>query len=119
MLLDNEIKCKKGFLDIGCGDGQLTSLIHEKLEIKTVGIDFSELHLKRAKNNFEEIEFIEHDIKRPIPLEDEKFDLIISHGVIQYFSYKEFGILQKEMFRLLADGGTCIHFDICDKSKFF
>lgn len=52
---------------------------------------------------------IVHDLRNGIPFPDESVDEVISHHVIDYFSYPEVSKLIAECYRVLKKGGKCSH----------
>ncbi len=70
----------RSVLEIGCGTGELIGKIKGK---EKVGIDFSELMIKNAKEQYADVEFKTMDAEE---LKfDRKFDIIILSNVIGYF----------------------------------
>ena len=106
-------------LDIGCGDGVLTNIISNNVDGVFYGCDFSKLFIESAMINYPHIEFTVTDITGGLNYEDNYFDLIYSHGVIQYVAIDKMDKFFSEIHRVLKDDGSTFHLDICDKSKFF
>jgi ubiquinone/menaquinone biosynthesis C-methylase UbiE len=48
-------------LDLGCGDGRWANLLENKIQ-KYVGVDFSEVFVKKAKGNFDNRVFSFHNM---------------------------------------------------------
>lgn len=87
-IFDHVVKIANGrklkILDVGCGNGALSSFgkVHEY-----TGIDFSKKALLSASNGCPECTFIHSDIEE-IPSIDEKFDLIIFSEILYYVDFK-------------------------------
>ncbi len=58
-------------VDLGCGPGWTTHLLHEVLQPqRTVGLDASERYVAEARAHFPELQFLRHDILHtPFPVE--------------------------------------------------
>jgi len=56
-------------LDLGCGPGHTTRLLHEELGAeRTIGVDVSEAHLERARGTSEPgLSFVQHDLTQRSP----------------------------------------------------
>lgn len=68
-------------LDLGCGDGWLSRLLHEA-GATVLGIDGSERLLEYARSNHSDIEFLQADLAHGIPSRDQVFDRIVSTTVL-------------------------------------
>lgn len=70
-------------LDLGCGTGNLASMVSQAGAKKVVGIDYSKEAIKIAKEKFtiENLEFRKCDYKDV----KEKFDVILLQGVLEHF----------------------------------
>lgn len=89
--------------DLGCGTGELTSLLHKKLKAKyTLGIDSSAEMLKKAIDfKSESLVFSLGDINKW--QSEEKFHLIFSNAALQWCSNHE--NIFKNLKKSLADDG--------------
>lgn len=90
-------------LDLGCGNGQLTKMIHEKLHAHyTIGIDTSKEMLAQAMPlQHAHLHFREEDIA--LFTSKEPFQLIMSNAALQWVPDHE-AVLEKYT-RLLSPGG--------------
>jgi SAM-dependent methyltransferase len=90
-------------LDLGSGAGQNAALValHNK---KTTLLDWSQDNLVFSKKLYEHMnlsgEFIQADMTRPLPFEDNSFDTVFSCGVFEYFTDEEIKGILKEAFRI-------------------
>lgn len=109
-------------LDIGCGTGLVTEVLMERYpESVIVGFDYSEEMLKLYKERFSKINaiigdfnsssnFLEFPSHKPIELEKDYFDLIISTGAVSEYGNKDTSI--PFIYTLLKSGGTFINIGI-------
>lgn len=86
-------------IDLGCGTGQLTKVLHEKLQAKhTLGIDTSPAMLQEAKKlSSNGLTFIQKDILEIDPTQH--YDLIFSNAALQWLPdhHKLFPFLIKQL----------------------
>ena len=86
-------------LDVGCGDGIRTMRWAKAIGTKDVtGLD--------AKNFGVPFKLIEGRVDEGFPLEDESFDVIITHHVIEHVADTD--LFVTELFRVLKRGGYAI-----------
>lgn len=104
-LICRKLKLKRGdtLLDIGCGWGTLLRYAAKKYGIKGVGITFSNEQAKLAR-----------EICKGLPVEirvqdyrlvKEKFDKIVSLGMIEHVGFKNYKIFMKTVKSCLKDDG--------------
>jgi ubiquinone/menaquinone biosynthesis C-methylase UbiE len=79
-----ELQGDERILDIGCGDGRITSLISQKVPLGSVkGIDCSRSMIDLAKSSFSHISFEQVDA---LNFEDkEKYDVIVCLSTLHWF----------------------------------
>jgi len=99
----------KYVLDVGCGQGLITSLIAKKCK-RVIGLDLSQESLKQAQKGLKEIgvtnaEFILGDAEN-LPFADNTFDTIYSIGVLHHTPNTQKGI--NEIHRVLKKNGKTI-----------
>ena len=89
-------------LDLGCGRGDfLRGFI--RCGLKGYGVDSSLM----AKPICPEAKILQSDLeKKPLPYEENNFDIIFSKSVLEHFYYPE--RLVQEMYRILKPGGLVI-----------
>lgn len=105
-------------LDFGCGIGRHILLLND-FKLDGYGFDLSDEAIKTAKDNFKVLGLDELSNKvitasiTDLPYNDNSFDFMLSHGVLDSMS---FDIAQKgiaELHRTLKKGGL-IYFDVID-----
>ena len=67
----------KSILELGCGNGQLSSLIYDKGFKNYLGVDFSKVAIEKAKKNCPTFSFICENIVKTDLIEKYDYDLII------------------------------------------
>ena len=94
------------FLDIGCGDGQLTARVREVVNAREVhGVDVDPEAIRRAREKG--IRTVQVDLDRePLPYPSNFFDLVLASEVIEHI-YDPGGLLA-ETHRVLTPGGEFI-----------
>ncbi|MGM5481293.1 MAG: class I SAM-dependent DNA methyltransferase [Nanobdellota archaeon] len=88
-------------LDLGCGTG-LSSQEFFKKKHTVIGTDISPNMLKEAKK-YPYKKLIEHDLEKPIPVEDNEFDIITLIGVMEFI--KQPTLLFKRIRKKLKNDG--------------
>ncbi|MBA3017198.1 class I SAM-dependent methyltransferase [Patescibacteria group bacterium] len=93
---------RKKILDLGCGRGEfLKGFI--RCGLNGYGVDQSLI----GKSICPEAKILQSDMgNKPLPYEDNSFDVIFSKSVLEHFYYPE--KLVKEMLRILKPGGLAI-----------
>jgi tRNA (cmo5U34)-methyltransferase len=79
----------------------------------SVGIDFSDLMLARARKHFDgdqRIELVKHDLTEPLP-DLGRFDAVVSSFVIHHLEHERKRTLYAEVFNLLQPGGVFANFE--------
>lgn len=112
----NKYNVTPKILDFGCGIGRHLKLLKE-FNLDPYGFDLSEEAIGVAKSNFVKFGFndlvdkvIVADITA-LPYENEKFDFMLSHGVLDSMPYEIAKKGIKELSRVLKDDGL-IYFDV-------
>ena len=103
------------FLDAGCGDGYFSIEAALKLGLKStiIAIDIYKESLEKLKQEVKKrklsnIEIIEADITKKLPLKDKSIDVYFVSNVLHGFDEKEKKELVKEVKRLLKKDGKFI-----------
>jgi cyclopropane-fatty-acyl-phospholipid synthase len=112
-------------LDVGCGACQLTTYLARHFEW-VYAIDSSASMLAAARERIAKFGFnnmhVLHASAQNFPLEIQRVDNILSHGVIQYFSQKDFSDHLRECKRILRPSGLiCVANvpDLATKSLYY
>jgi SAM-dependent methyltransferase len=95
----------KVVLNVGCGVGIFDALLNKSSPKHYVGIDFSAVQAKKAKNRSRNFDFIAADSEN-LPIRSEAADLIISTEAIEHFP--NFRKAFKEFNRVLSNGNSCL-----------
>ena len=96
----------RNILEVGCGNGWLTSYLFNALQVECCGIDINETELKQAARLFahdEKITFVYAGIHSPAFAFDSFADIIVLASVIQYFP--DLHILLTRLKELVGPGG--------------
>ncbi|MFH1752503.1 MAG: class I SAM-dependent methyltransferase [archaeon] len=93
------------FLDVGCGNGVVTSIISKKVGSVT-GLDTCKTMLDLTKKKVPSARLIKGDWGK-VKLK-EKFDLILASYLLEYFDVKEKVSVVKKMFDCLNPGGKLV-----------
>jgi len=102
-LLEQDPNAK--FLDLGCGNGEITVKLAEALGTKSVhGIDKSVAQVEEA--NARGVNAIVADLNRPLPLQDESFDVICSSDIIEHVYNTD--LFLREAHRILSRSGYIV-----------
>ncbi|MEJ7789089.1 MAG: class I SAM-dependent methyltransferase [Thermoleophilaceae bacterium] len=103
-LLAAQLAPGRRVLDVACGEGYGTSLLHESGAADAVGVDVDEPTIVAARERYS-CDFRCADIAA-LPFDDDSFDLVVSFETIEHVSDAE-GALS-ELARVLAPGGLLI-----------
>ena len=90
-------------LDLGSGTGHLSAFLAYKGRKMTL-LDFSQENLNFSFEVFNFLglqgKFVQSDMKKRLPFDDNSFDTVFSVGVLEYFSDEEIDRIIKEAFRV-------------------
>ena len=92
-------------LDLGCGIGQFTKKLMD-YGYEVTSSDISEIALNKVKEFNSNI--VKLDMRKPLPFEDNSFDLVFANLSIHYFNQEETENLLKEIKRILKEKGLFI-----------
>lgn len=84
----------KSILELGCGFGRMTALLHELRPESYVAVDISPDQLAIARSRIAGVEFVQADVTDLSV--DEKFDLVFSSELLMHISPGEVGKLVKD-----------------------
>ncbi|OAA86284.1 SAM-dependent methyltransferase [Clostridium ljungdahlii] len=110
-----KLNLKEGqtLLDIGCGWGELVLMAAKKYGVKAVGVTLSKEQLKKVNKRIEEnnlqgkVEVKLADY-REIANEKEKFDRIVSVGMIEHVGRKNLSTYMEDVRNMLNPGGVSL-----------
>jgi methionine biosynthesis protein MetW len=92
-------------LDCGCGDGEFTMHVAEKVGTRQIlGIEIVEECLKQATNRG--IQIYSVDLNKELPFQNETCDVVIANQIIEHLSNTDSFL--KEIYRILKPGGYII-----------
>lgn len=93
------------YLDVGCGDGELTLERAKKIGTRNIwGIEVLDSEIKKAKAK--KIIVKKSDLNKKLSFEDNKFDVITATQVIEHLY--DIDVFVSEMYRVLKIGGILI-----------
>lgn len=99
-----DIKAPQKIIDIGCGPGNSTAVLKQYFNnAEIIGIDSSEDMIDKAKSEYNDLTFINSDIRDIFINEKESYDVVFSNACIQWIP--EHKALIKNMIELLKDNG--------------
>ena len=106
-------------LDLGCGPGNSTKNLFDKYNYaKIIGFDQDENMLKKARNNYPELEFIKGNAPEDFNKLKDKFDLVFSNACIHWIANQE--RLIEDVYHLLNDGGVfAVQIPLTEESHFY
>jgi len=106
------IKANSVVLDAACGYGELGKLLYTERKACTyVGMDIAGKKLKAAINlrwGRSPTLFIQRDLSRPLPFEDDTFDFAVSTEFIEHVPKKNAMDFLREVVRVTKKGGKVI-----------
>lgn len=98
---------KQNALDLGCGLGQYTKYLMDK-GFNVMSADISIEVLNKLKSNIKNANIKELDMSKPLPFDNESFNLVFANLSIHYFDSKTTINLLKEIRRILKKDGYFI-----------
>ena len=114
VLLEHVPREGRRILDLGTGDGRLLALLRaDRPQMHGVGLDFSEIMLRAARERFageERVEFLRHDLAEPLPALG-RFDAVVSSMAIHHLEHERKRSLYREVFDLLEPGGVFANYE--------
>ncbi|MEK4920869.1 class I SAM-dependent methyltransferase [Cytobacillus sp. FSL R5-0569] len=108
LLMNEELDAMSEILDVGCGTGQTAAFLAAQSGANVTGVDINPIMVEKATHRMKEaklpVRIFQGSIEA-LPLEDEKFDLIMCESVLTFVNQPK---ALKEIFRLLKKGGRFI-----------
>lgn len=92
-------------VDLGCGSGLMVECA-SRYGLDMIGIDGSDLAIAAGKRRMPELNLSRHDLRGPLPFEDESLQGIICHQLIEHLSPESCLHLFKECLRVLSREGV-------------
>lgn len=102
----------KRVLDIGCGVGFVARYLNDKYGVEVTGVDVDPEQVECAKEYSKEKEWVDFAVAdaTQLPLEDNRFDLVVSFMVIHHIG--DWQRMLQEVNRVLKRQGTYIIYEI-------
>lgn len=114
-----DLKSPMRILDIGCGPGNSTYALKERFpDSEIIGIDNSDDMLKRAENDYKDIDFIKCSVPDELHMLDGKFDLIFSNACIHWIPNQE-KLIYEVMELLNSDGRFAVQIPLIQEAPFY
>lgn len=98
-------------LELGCGDGALTQHLGVDQSGYT-GVDFSSSLLEKFQQRMPGFNTIQVDASEYVATCQDKYDVVFSFGVLQYFDEADLKALFQAQFELLNVDGYAVHFGV-------
>ena len=103
-----KLKSNSKILDAGCGKAFLLYEIKKILPKITIsGFDISKYGIKNAKKEIRKFLYV-HDIKKKLPIKNNKFDLVISINCLHNLDQTNLGKALKELSRVSKKQFICV-----------
>jgi len=93
-------------LDLGCNTGYLSEIMRKTSGSRVVGVEISPDVVKFAKKEFPYIDFIEGDISRELPFEENSFLAASAYDVLEHVL--DLDSVLKSLSKCLKDGGYLV-----------
>jgi len=114
VLLEHVPRDVRRVLDLGTGDGRLIALLQaDRPEMRSVGVDFSDVMLAGARERFADdgrVELVQHDLDEPLPALG-RFDAVVSSMAIHHLEHERKRSLYGEVLDLLEPGGVFANYE--------
>lgn len=97
----------KKVLDLGCNDGAVCNVLHERGN-DVVGVDLEKL-VQIARKNHPHLKFVTADLSHISPFKDNAFDAIYASEILEHIPDDK--LFLKECYRVLVSGGGTDYHD--------
>lgn len=86
MISQMDLSSQRDILEIGCGTGELSSILAEKTNHHVLGTDLCSSFIDQAKLNYQQpnLKFQVLDFLKPEQLGENKYDYIIGNGILHH-----------------------------------
>lgn len=113
-----QVKDNLNILELGCGPGHFCNMIKANFpNCNVTGIDLDQNHIDFAKNMAKNLNLgVNYSVADVcnLPFEDNQFDLVFSHTLVEHLPFDKFISEQK---RILKENGTLIFIHVDSKRK--
>ena len=98
----------KRVLDIACGEGYGSAMLARNEAASVTGVDIDATSIARAEKVYacEGLSFAQADVRRPLPFENDAFDVVISFETLEHITEQQAFV--KELKRVLSPSGVMI-----------
>lgn len=93
-------------LDLGCGNGNIISLLKKRKKASYYGVDLSEQMIREAKKRVGRDVILKTADAMNLPFQDEMFDIVICNASFHHYTRPLTAV--KEIKRVLKPGGTLV-----------
>lgn len=93
-------------LDLGCGNGNIISLLKKRKKASYYGVDLSEKMIREAKKRVGKDVALTTADAMNLPFQDEMFDIVICNASFHHYTRPLTAV--KEIKRVLKPGGTLV-----------
>ncbi len=94
-------------LDVGCGDGPITSLLFDTGFPQIMGLDVSKEAIKMAREKEKRISFLVGSCQN-LPFADESFETVLASEMLEHLTYPDGQLFLKEAKRVIKPNGRVI-----------
>lgn len=103
-------------VDLGCGSGAFTALLHQNHQVNAVGLDISDRLIRYARHTYPGVTFLVGDVEAQ-PFDDASLDGAVLSGIVHHFP--DPSQFAQEVHRVLKPGARFVAFDPNRLNPFF
>lgn len=93
------------YLDYGCGDGEITRAISEKLKFANENVFYGDIKQYPSLVN---VQFVKTEYGKPMNIPNNSIELITTQMVLHHIDEKHIDFALRDMYRMLKPGGLLV-----------